>query len=795
MKNRIHFTLLLLLISFFAIAQKSNISGRIYNAKNNEPLPFANIVIFGTNIGATSDIDGKYSFTGVKPGYVKLVASSIGFDNYVSEEFMVSNSRSMDVDIPMIEKVINLQGVDIKASPFERKEESPISMRSLGISDIEKNPGGNRDISKVIQSYPGVAATPAFRNDIVVRGGGTGENRFYLDDVEIPNLNHFATQGASGGPVGIINTDFLREVEFYSGAFPASYGNAMSSVIDMKQIDPNHDKLNAKAALGASDLAVTLNTPLGKDAGMIFSVRRSYLQLLFTALQLPFLPTYNDYQLKVKIDLDKKNQLTFISLGAYDQSSLNLKANKTESQRYILSYLPVYNQWNYTIGAVYRHFRKNSFDTWVLSRNMLRNSSYKYFKNDESVASNKLSDYTSDEIENKIRYENTTRTAGFKIIYGAGAEYAKYTNKTYQKAFVNNLPLIIDYHSFLEMYKWNLFGQVSKNIFGERLALSLGIRADANNYSSSMQNLLNQFSPRFSASWMINENWSLNFNTGRYYQQPPYTMLGYRNSAGALVNRDHNLKYISVDHYVAGVAYQDQKNFKVSVEGFYKMYHNYPFSVNDSICLASAGADFGVFGNEEVVSRSKGRAFGVEVLGRVKMWKGFNGIASYTYVRSEFQDKNNNYVPSAWDSRHLVSMTLSKTFKRNWSAGFKWRYVSGTPYTPWNLNVSSQIAAWDAQGKGYLDYSRFNTERLKAFTQLDVRVDKTWFFKRWSLNLYVDVQNLYNSKLESPPNLIQVTDANGAPLTDPADNTRYLLKSLNNTSGTILPTLGIIVEI
>ena len=105
----------------------------------------------------------------------------------------------------MNETSVAIEEIVVKASPFRKSEESPVSLRRIGIEQIEKNPGGNRDISKVIQVLPGVASTPAFRNDLIVRGGGPSENRFYLDGVEIPNLNHFATQGASGGPVGILN--------------------------------------------------------------------------------------------------------------------------------------------------------------------------------------------------------------------------------------------------------------------------------------------------------------------------------------------------------------------------------------------------------------------------------------------------------------------------------------------------------------------------------------------------------------------------------------------------------------
>ena len=305
-----------ILIIFFigawwvSFSQNGKIQGKVVDGNNNEPLPFTNIIIWGTDIGSSSDLDGNFLFTGITPGYVRLAATSIGFENYISEDILVTNAKTVYIEIRMVETAVQLEEVVVKASPFRRMEESPVSMRSLDISEIEKNPGGNRDISKVIQSLPGVASSASFRNDVIVRGGGSSENVFYLDEMEIPNLNHFSTQGASGGPVGIINVDFIREVDYYAGAFPASKGNTLSSAFEFKQIEPNKDKMNYKVTLGASDLALSLNGPVSKNSGLLFSVRRSYLNVLFSVLGLPFLPIYNDMQLKYKYKINQKNEIS-----------------------------------------------------------------------------------------------------------------------------------------------------------------------------------------------------------------------------------------------------------------------------------------------------------------------------------------------------------------------------------------------------------------------------------------------------------------------------------------------------
>jgi hypothetical protein len=780
-------------------AQTGSIKGRVFNIKNNDPLPFTNIIISGTSIGSVSDLDGNFLFTGLKPGYIKLEASAIGFEKIMTEEILVTNSKVASLDIAMKEIAVQISGVEVTAAVFKRVEESPLSLKSLGISQIEKSPGANRDISKVIQSLPGVASSVSFRNDIIVRGGGPAENKFLLDGIEIPNLNHFATQGASGGPVGIINTDFLRDVDFYSGAFPASRGNTLSSVIDMKLIDGNPDRMVYRATLGASETAFSINGPVGDKTSVLFSVRRSYLQFLFSVIGLPFLPTFTDYTLKVKTKFNHQNELTIISIGALDKSVLNTGIkNPTEEQQYILDYLPVNNQWNYAIGANYRHYRENSYGTLIISRNMLYNEAKKYLNNNESNPDNKTIDYSSYETENKIRYEEVARTQGYKITYGAGTEFAKYSNKTFQKVFIpsgQDTVTEINYSSDLNFFKWNLFSQVSKGYISDRLMLSLGVRSDANSYSSDMSNLLKQVSPRFSASYSLTQKLTINFNTGRYYQLPAYTTMGYRLPDGQLLNKTNGLRYIQADHFVAGIDYRRNDKSKITVEGFYKNYNYYPFSMRDSVSLASKGVDFGVSGDEGVIPTSKGKAWGAELYYREKISQVFDVTVSYTWVRSSFEDKHGVFIPSAWDNRNILNITALATLKRNWDIGIKWRFVGGAPYTPYDVDRSSLIEAWDAKGQGYLDYNLYNTNRLNVFHQLDLRVDKEYYFKKWSLNLYLDIQNLYNFKAQQPDVLVQERDTNGQALINPVDPTRYKLKYIPSESGTVLPTIGIIVEL
>jgi len=782
------FTAILISIASISFAQTGVIKGTIKNQINNEALPSVTVIIQGTSLGTLSDFNGNYIIDKLKPGFYNVEFKYIGYKSKVLYEVQVSNSKPAIFDVELEEESKNIAEVVVKGTTFYKPQESPVSLRTIGVSEIKRNPGGNRDISKVIQSLPGVASTVSFRNDIIIRGGAPNENKFYLDGIEIPNINHFATQGSTGGPVGLINVDFVREVDFYSGAFPSNRGNALSSVFDFKFKDGRTDRTGASLTLGSSDLATVVEGPIGKKTTFIASYRRSYLQFLFKALELSFLPEYNDFQFRVKTKIDDKNEITFIGLGALDDFSLNLDANKTEDQKYQLQILPVFGQSNYTIGANYKHYRANGYSTVVLSRNYLNNTSEKYPNNDETKP--KTLDYSSKEIENKLRIENTNLMNGFKLNYGVNLETSTYTNDTY-----NNTPFgIIDYTSTLDFNKYGFFAQTSKGVLKERLQLSLGLRADGNSFNTNMSNPLNQLSPRFSASYSLTDKISINANIGKYYQTPAYTVLGYRNTAGDLVNK--NVKYLSNTQSVLGIEYNTLSNLRFTAEGFYKIYGNYPMVVTsgDTIPLANLGSDFGVVGDRPVAKLTKGRSYGIELLAQQKLQKGFYGIVALTFVRSEFQDKNNKYVPSAWDNRYIVSMTGGKIFKKNWEVGAKLRISGGAPYTPYDLATSSLKTNYDINPQGTLNYSKLNTERLGNFYQLDVRVDKKYNFKKISFNIFMDIQNLTGFVYQLQPNFLLDRDANGLAQDDPADPTRYKTKLINNPIGNTLPAIGFILE-
>lgn len=787
--RRISLFILLCCLCWNVFAAEYQIKGVVIDKSTRQPLEFVNVLVVGLGIGASTDANGNFLITQVPPGIYRLQASFLGYKTELTPEYRV-NHVTPYVQIELEEENASLNEVVVTASPFQKVPESPVSLRVIGLQEIEKAPGANRDISKVVQNYPGVAFSPiGYRNDLIVRGGGPSENRFYLDGVEIPNINHFSTQGASGGPVGLIDADLIRSVKFYSGAFPADKGNALSSVLDFSLRDGDMERNSLKATLGASEVSLSSNGHIGNKTSYLVSVRQSYLQALFKILGLPFLPAYTDASFKIKTRFNSHNELSLLGLGGIDRMKLNLGI-EGEDAEYMLSYLPEINQETYTVGGVYRHYSQRHVQSIVLSQSYLNNRNVKYRDNDESSEENLTLRLGSIEQETKLRMENTSSWSVWKVKAGFDLNYSRYKSNEYRKVFANALREY-DYHTDLSLWRWGMFASVDYAAPDKSFTASMGVRTDGNNYSDKMKELWRQLSPRLSVSYRLIEGLTLSGHVGLYYQLPSYTALGFKGEEGEYVNR--HLDYISVSQESLGLSWTPNENMELSVEGFYKLYGHMPFSLSDQIPLSCKGNDYGTIGNEALSSEAKGRSYGVELMFKWLLTQKLNLSSSLTIFKSEFKDgKQGSYVPSAWDNRFILNMSGTYNFPKHWSLGAKVSCIGGSPYTPYDVEKSSLVEAWNVQGRAYYDYSRYNQERLPVFGQLDVRVDKTFYLKKCMLGFYLDIQNITASKLRQPDALMSTGQIENP--SAPLSEQRYVMKSIRQESGTLLPTLGITFE-
>lgn len=788
------------------------ILGTVTDKNTTEPLPFVKILVEGTEYGATTDFDGKYKLE-IPTGTYTLRATFTGYETVQKFNVVLNSGNATIMNFELEKGNTELDAVDVVFDQ-ERVAKTtdmvtPLSVQKLTTEEIKSNPGGNFDVSKVVQTLPGVGGSSggAARNDIIIRGGAPNENVYYLDGIEIPVLNHFQTQGSSGGAQGILNVSFIEDLKLSSSAFDARYDNALASTFVIKQRQGNTEKFSGNLRASFTESALTLEGPLGKSkkTDYLVSARASYLDFLFTLIDLPIRPNFTDYQYKVTHKFDSKTTFTAIGLGAVDRFNFAATKNSTPENEFYIRSLPFITQWNYTVGFSLNKRIENGYYNIALSRNMFDNQLDQFEDAQYDNEAFRNLGLNSQEIENKFRFDYNKFVNGWKFSFGTMAQYVKYNTSIYNRLSNEVLDgdgnvivpeVVLDFNSAIEFFKYGAFGQVSRNFLNKRLLVSAGVRTDMNSFTEKGNNPLETLSPRLSAAYHLTEKFDLTASIGSYYKIPTYTALGYRDNSGVLLNK--NMTYIQSNHYVLGGQFLPNSGLRITLEGFYKTYSNYPVSVANGSSLANQGSQFGSIGSEDIVSIGKGQTYGFEVFLQQKLVKNLFYVISYTYVRSLYSGIDGKLISSAWDNRHLLSSTLGWKFGKAWQLGLKYRFAGGVPYTPYDLVASQQNFA--TLGNGILDYENLNSVRLNAFNQLDFRMDKIVNYKKVSFDFYIDLQNVLFSKQQAAPiYTFKRTEDNagfattdGLPLKSDGSNAIPIL--LQDDSSLITPTIGIILE-
>jgi len=694
--KRIVFFLTFVLAQNWVWAQGAGaVSGSIVNKNNQQPLAGVTIELKPGEKKGLSDSSGSFRISGIQPGSYAISFSGVGYISKTINNLVITTGNETNLQVELDQDVQQLGAVVVSGRRNTAKVatiESPLSIQRLTTEEIKANPGGNFDISKVIQSLPGVGGGiggGSFRNDIIIRGGSPSENVFYLDGIEVPIINHFSTQGSGGGPQGILNVSFIEDVRLSTSAFDARYDNALSSVFQFKQKNGNAKRVQGNIRLSASEFAATFDGPLSKKTTFLASARRSYLQFLFQAIDLPIRPNYWDFQFKTTTRIDKKTTLTFLGIGAIDEFRFAAPKEATPEKLYVINSNPIVNQLSYTVGATLKRLTNKGYWNLAISRNTLDNQADKYLDNDRQVETERTFKIKSLETENKLRLDVNNNYGDWKLSYGAVLQNVDFSNQFFQvfrqpvkDAQGNVLIPGVTFNSNrdLNFLRYGAFAQLGRRLLNNRLGLSAGLRADANTAENGNGNVLDQLSPRVSVSYALSDKLNVSSSYGMYYRLPSYTQLSFSVSNPG--------EYIRSTHWVGGFEFLPSSTTRFTIEGFYKQYTNYPVSIPDGISLANKGTEFGAIGNEPVKQDGKGRVWGIEFFAQQKLTKRFFGVFSYTYYRSEFTGANGVYVPASWDNRHLVSATMGYKLGKNWELGLKFRYQGAAPYTPYNMEQS-----------------------------------------------------------------------------------------------------------
>lgn len=729
MKNYFSFFLAIIVILSSSQLQSQTgktgtIAGYVTSTMSAQPLVGAIVRVVDTELGAMTDNTGKFIIKDVPVGRVNLKFSYVGYLNFTQPDIQVVSNKTINVDVHLTEAVVEGQEITVKAEYFVKVLDAATGTQSFSGNEIRNAPGVQEDPVRALQLLPGVNASSAGRNDLIVRGGAPFENLYIIDGIEVPTINHFSSQGSTGGPLSIINIDFVDDVEFSAGGFGARYGDKTSSLTNITMRSGNKDQFRGRVDLSATGVDGSLEGPIGKKGSYFVAARRSYLDFLFKAFGFAFIPQYWDFQAKVNYQLDDHNIFELIGFGVLDDVTID---TSTIEARFKNSTVAVPSQKQYIFGATWKHLFEHGYSNVILSRTF---TNFSIFQKDSNLV---------DLFKNKSKEGEI----------GLKSEVFWIPNKTMEFCFGNNIKAgtLLSYDILIPGYmrtdqngvpnelKIDTSFNVIKNATYASMTMgwgkhkvTAGLRGDYFSFTTNKYFL----SPRISVFYTINENSTIISSFGRYFQSPSYIWL-----VGA---KNQNLKPICADQAVLGYAHTPLKDLKVQLEVYYKWYSDYPARIyRPQAVLAPAGFDNVKsdipYGLEPLNSTGTGVSRGVELfiqkkMGDIPLW----GVLSLTLCDSKFTSIDGKARPGAFDSRFITNFSLGYRISETWEISGKWKLATGVPTTPFTEN-------------GSLDYLLYNEgDRLPVSHQLDMRLEKRWNLASSLLTTYIDVQNVYNRK-------------------------------------------------
>jgi hypothetical protein len=724
--------ILFFLISIAADSQVKNtgsIRGTVIEHETQIPVPDALVSVIELGDSAVTSESGSFEFDSIPFDTYSIRISAPGYETQVKTDVVVLSSRPSEVNVELIQKGYTTETIDVEAKYFHKSPDENTSNFNLDFEEVRRAPGAVEDISRMVQVLPGVAPGNDQRNDLIVRGGSPSENLTLIDGIEIPNINHYPTQASSSGPIGMINVKFIDDVNFSTGGFSSHYGDRLSSVLDIRFREGYRKKFLSDINLSTAGFGGVFEGPLfSKKGSFLVSARRSFLNLIRGAIRIAAVPNYWDFNVKTVYDINQNNKLEFLGIAGLDDISFEGDASKISDDNPYGKAKG--NQQEFTAGLNWKSLFRNGYVQTVLANS---SNFYKYdnydLKTDELIFD--YNSYESDfNLKSEVFYQLNRSN---NIIFGGGAKFIQFKNKLFYGAdtsyFGNPLPeLNMDIRK--NFYKGSGFIQYTLKLLKDKVLFNAGLRYD---YFSGINNK-HSVSPRGGFTYRFSESTSFNFSTGIYSQAPEYLWV---TSDPANVN----LKFIRSYHYVAGIEQLFSEDLRLSVEAYYKNYTDYPVSVLiPTFALVNGGADNGPNFVGAATSKGFGHVKGIDISIQKKLTgSGFYGMLNYSLSESRITALEGGEKPGSFDYRHNLTVIAGYQLPDDWLVGIKFRYTTGRPYTPFDIQASTVI------GRGVYQTNKFNEARFKDYNRLDIRVDKKWNFKKWSIVSYVELQNVFNT--------------------------------------------------
>lgn len=700
------------------------IRGKVIDEETLNPVEGAEAEIPGSGFKAVTNSKGEFEMSGLEFGTYEVRISCPGYQTQIRTDLTVYASKPLTFTVKLLPGSITTEEIEVKANFFRQSSDVNISSMNLDYEEIRRAPGATEDISRMLQSAPGVTTGNDQRNDLIIRGGSPAENLLLIDGIEVPNINHFGTEGSTSGAIGFINSKFILETNLLTGGFPAVYGDKLSGVVDISFREGSRKNFFGDVNLSIAGFGGIFEGPISEKGSYLFSVRRSYLELIRNSIRLTSVPNYWDFNLKVNYELSPFDRIKLVGLLGIDE--IDFSGESAENNPYGNSNS---KQKTLALGVNYTKSFKKGYWESVLSEaysgsNVLQidsRSAEKVFQydagNNEIIAKTSL---------------NYVLNKTFTLNSGVGGKLVLIDNETYFRGDTSAAGYAydtIDATGDFDTYK--LFGHV--NVTGrfmdDLLTVNAGLRADYIDYIGNKFRL----SPRAGMSWSLTPVSVLNLAAGIYYQSPEYLWLSND-------PRNNRLNFLQAVHYIAGVQHYFAADLKATLEFYYKDYDDYPVWKDiPNYILIDGGADFGPNIVGEAVSAGKGIVRGIDFTLQKKLSDlGLYGLLNYSYASTGFSAIEGGVKPGAFDAGHQLTLIAGYQFKNGWLLGARVKFSGGRPYTPIDEEASENL------NREVYSTDDFNSARYPDYFRVDLRIDKKFDFSKASLIAYIELQNVFD---------------------------------------------------
>ena len=706
--------------------RRAILKGRVYDSETKAPLIGASVIITGSSGGTETDSTGTFVIKSLPVGSYRLRVSYVGYRAVVLSDIILKSSRTTQVTVELKPVPVSGKGIQVTAGFFPAVDDHPLSTVTLNAEETRRAPGSAGDVSRVLNVLPSIARLDDRYNTLVVRGGSPMENGIYIDNVEVPNINHFGAQGSSGGPLGLLNVDLIRKVEFYSGGFGAAYGNHLSSVMELELRDGSRDGFSGQVDLSLSGLGLIFEGPLWNGKGSwVASARRGFLDLLLDVLQADVTPNYNDFQVKLVYDLTTSDRLSFIGIVANSDVALSKDIAEESSLGY-------YGTTDFSTTIMGVNWRR------LWGRRIFSNTSLAFTRSNYIYDSHQLASGSAAYVNNSTEYRVALRNrTHYRVNDRLSLEFGtKLTNliTDYDYQYGPHFDVfgfLVD--SLIVAGDANLW-QSGTFISGtlhpvSRLSVTAGIRLDHFSYNDEAH-----LSPRLSTSFKITEKTRLNLAFGTYYQNLPFMILSQRGFYD-------NLSDPRAHHYVAGIDHLLSADTRLTLEAYAKNYAHFPVDPNmpTMFVIDELIYHYGIFVSRDSLT-DDGTAYsrGLELMIQKRMGSRLGGILSFGLSQVRYRDNNNVLYNRLSDNGFVASIEVNYKPGPFWDLSFRWHYAGGAPYTPFDEALSQQ---WS---EGLLDRDRINDVGLPDYHSLNLRLDRHFYFSGSNLTVYFSIWNVYN---------------------------------------------------